>query len=229
MNRALLSSVLDARTARTPIAVVTDLATGSQRLVHRRDVTRDPLGPSLERRFRFDESGIERIGSGEYFLNVQNPPLKLVVIGAVHIAQSLVPMAKLAQYDVTVIDPRGSFASPERFPAVKLLPEWPDEVLPSVGIDERTAVVLLTHDPKIDDPALFLALRSDCFYIGALGSKKTHASRLERLGVHGLAEIGSKRIHAPIGLGIGSRGAPEIAIAIMAEMTKVLRLGSDAP
>lgn len=229
MNKALLESVLDARMERRPVALITDLASGAQRLVNSADAMGDVLADAIERRFRFDESGVERNDEGEFFINIQNPPLKLIVVGAVHVAQSLIPMAALAHYDITVIDPRGSFATPERFPGVALHSEWPDEVLPTLGLDRRTAIVLLTHDPKIDDPALLIALRSECFYIGALGSKKTHQSRLQRLAAHGVADMVARRIHAPIGLGIGSRGAPEIAIAIMAEMTKVLRLGPDSP
>jgi len=147
-----------------------------------------------------------------------------VIIGAVHIAQALVPMAKAAGYDVTVIDPRGAFATQERFPEVTMYADWPDEVLPTVGLDPRTGFLALTHDPKVDDPALIAALHSECFYIGALGSRRTQASRVERMKQAG---VDPSRICGPVGLDIGARGAPEIAISIMAEMTKTLRLGAD--
>jgi xanthine dehydrogenase accessory factor len=133
-------------------------------------------------------------------------------------------MARLAGYDITVIDPRGAFASPERFPDVTLSAQWPDEVLPSIDLDRRSALIALTHDPKVDDPALSAALQGSCFYIGALGSKKTHATRIERLQATGIDADALARIHAPIGLAIGARGPAEIAISIMAEMTRVLRL-----
>ena len=227
MNRAVLQSLLQARAERTAVALVTDLAGGAQRIIARSDVASDPLSESLERRFRFDESGVETVDGREYFILVQNPPLRVVIVGAVHIAQVLVPMLRAVPYDVTIVDPRGSFATAERFPQTKLLADWPDDVLPALGLDQRTAILLLTHDPKIDDPALVAALRSECFYIGALGSRKTHVKRLERLEATGLREAGEQRIHAPIGLDIGARGAPEIAIAVVAEMTKVLRLGSE--
>ena len=226
MNRSLLHSLLEARSERTAVALITDLANGRQRLVAKSEAAADPLARHLERRFRFDESGVERADAGEFFILIQNPPLKLVVIGAVHIAQALIPLARAVPYDITVIDPRRSFASPERFPDVTVHADWPDDVLPSLALDQRTAIVLLTHDPKIDDPALVAALKSECFYVGALGSRKTHGSRLERLEALGLREIGEQRIHAPIGLDIGARGASEIAIAILAEMTQVLRLGA---
>ncbi len=154
------------------------------------------------------------------------PPPRLVVTGAVHISQALAPVARLIGYDVTVVDPRTAFASPERFPDVKLIPQWPDEALPPLGVDRYTAFAALTHDPKIDDPALLHALSRDCFYIGALGSKKTHARRLERLKAQGVTEAALSRIHAPIGLAIGAVSPPEIAVAIMAEITASLRLAA---
>ena len=166
-----------------------------------------------------------RIEDAEFFVDVYNPPLKLVIVGAVHLAQALIPMAQAAGYDVAVIDPRGAFATAERFPGVVLYNEWPDEVMPKLGLDQRTALVALTHDPKIDDPALKAAVNSDCFYIGALGSKKTNASRFERLRAAGHDEVKLKRIHGPIGLAIGARGPAEIAVSIMGEMTSALRLG----
>ncbi len=223
MNRDLLERLLAARQARRAVALVTDLETGAQRLVGEDDAPEDTLSAALAGAFRFDRSGVTATEEGEFFINVYNPPLTLVVTGAVHIAQNLVPIARIAGYDVTVIDPRGAFASAERFPDVTLSVDWPDEALKAIELDRRTAFVALTHDPKIDDPALTLALQSTCFYVGALGSKKTHAGRLERLEAAGLEPDALARIHAPIGLAIGARGPGEIAIAIMAEITRALR------
>jgi xanthine dehydrogenase accessory factor len=223
MNRDLLDRLLTARRDRRAVAVITDLETGAQRLVGEDEAPEDVLSAALVSGFRFDRSGIAESEEGEFFVNIYNPPLKLVIVGAVHIAQALIPIARLAGYDITVIDPRGAFASPERFPDVTLLAEWPDEALPKIEIDRRTAMIALTHDPKVDDPALTAALESTCFYVGALGSKKTHAARLERLTAAGLEPDMLARIHAPIGLAIGARGPAEIAISIMAEMTRALR------
>ena len=172
-------------------------------------------------RFRMDRSGFEE--DQATFVTVHNPPLQLIVVGAVHKAQALVPMAKIAGYDPIIVDPREAFASHDRFPGDRLVHDWPDEALENIGLDARTAVVLLTHDPKLDDPALHAALKSDAFYIGALGSKRTHASRVERLQGAGFSEEQIARIHGPIGLNIGSSSPSEIALSILAEMTSVLR------
>jgi len=161
------------------------------------------------------------------FLTVYVPPPRLVITGAVHISQALAPLARLLGYDLTIVDPRTAFASPERFPDVKLIAQWPDEALPPLGIDRYTAFVALTHDPKIDDPALLHALSRDCFYIGALGSKKTHARRVERLKAQGIEDAAIARIHAPIGLAIGAVSPAEIAVAIMGEITATLRLDKE--
>lgn len=225
MKRELLAQVLAANAARRPIAVVTTLATGEQRLVPREAAAVDPLAVILDKAFRFDKSGVEQTEAGEVFVTVHNPPLRLVITGAVLIAQALIPMARAVGYDVWVVDPRGAFATGARFPDIHLHAEWPDEIIPQIGLDQRTAFIALTHDPKIDDPALELALASEVFYIGALGSKKTQGSRLERLKGKGFSEAQLARIHGPIGLNIGAVGAQEIAISIMAEMTKALRLG----
>jgi xanthine dehydrogenase accessory factor len=216
----ILEAILDARKNRRAIAVVTELSSGAQRVVGRAQADE-----ALDKRFRFDQSGIEKSEAGESFVAIHNPPLRLIVIGAVHIAQSMIPMAQAANYDVTVIDPRGAFATGARFPGVTLIEDWPQDVLPKLGLDARTGFVALTHDPKIDDPALDLALRSEVFYIGALGSKKTQGARFERLKASGSDDAVLARIHGPIGLKIGAVGAPEIAISIMAEMTQSLRLG----
>ena len=222
MKRELLDELLEARANRRAVALITDLASGTQRIVARADAKDDPLAEQLDQAFRFDQSGAHE---GQ-FINIHNPPLRLVIIGAVHIAQAVIPMAQQLGYDVMVIDPRGAFATGARFPGIALHAEWPDEVIPQIGLDARTALIALTHDPKIDDPALHAALQSEVFYIGALGSKKTQASRAARLLAAGFSESGIARIHGPIGLSIGAKGAPEIAVSIMAEMTRTLRLGA---
>jgi xanthine dehydrogenase accessory factor len=218
----ILHATITAKSERSAIAVVTNLTSGTQRIITRADAANDPI---FDKAFRFDKSGVEQTPEGEVFITIHNPPLRLVIIGAVLIAQSVIPMAQAAGYDVTVIDPRGAFATGARFPSVALIDQWPDEILPTLKMDARTAILALTHDPKIDDPALDIALKSEVFYIGALGSKKTHASRLERLAAKGFDQTTLLRIHGPIGLPIGAVGAPEIAISIVAEMTKSLRLG----
>jgi xanthine dehydrogenase accessory factor len=170
---------------------------------------------------------MEETPQGRVFLTVHVPSPRLVIIGAVHISQTLAPVARLLGYDVAIVDPRTAFASPERFPDVKLYAQWPDEALPPLGIDRYTAFATLTHDPKIDDPALVHALARDCFYIGALGSKNTHGRRVERLRAQGLSETAIARIHAPIGFAIGAVSPAEIALAIMSEITAGLRLSPE--
>ncbi|MGI9371142.1 MAG: XdhC family protein [Hyphomicrobiales bacterium] len=226
MKRETLEQLLNAQSARRAVALVTSLDDGSERVVALENAADDQLCDYLEQAFRFDKSGVISVEEGEFFINVYNPPLKMVLVGAVHIAQALIPMAQLAGFDVVVIDPRGAFATDARFPDVSLHAEWPDEIIPEIGLDARTAMVALTHDPKIDDPALTLALKSDVFYIGALGSKRTHTGRLERLAAHDFDESTLKRICGPIGLDIGAKGQAEIAISIMAEVVQYLRLGS---
>jgi len=221
VKRETLDQLLAARACRQAVALITDLATGAQRIVPRASAKDDSLAETLDEAFRFDQSGTH---DGQ-FINIHNPPLRLVIIGAVHIAQAVIPMAQQLGYDITVIDPRGAFATGARFPGIALDAEWPDEVIPRIGLDERTALLALTHDPKIDDPALHAALRSDVFYIGALGSKKTQASRVSRLKEKGFSDAEITRIHGPIGIAIGAKGAPEIAVSIVAEMTRALRLG----
>ena len=223
MLRSHLAQLAADIAARRPVATVTTLSTGEQRLVHPGDPLPDDLAAALADAVRKDRSGVVALATGEVFINVRNPALRMVMIGAVHISQALVPMAQAAGYDVIVIDPRTAFASGERFAGVALDARWPDEALPPIGLDRRTAFVALTHDPKIDDPALMLAFKSDCFYIGALGSSRTHAKRRERLLAAGIAAERFDTIHAPIGLDIGAIGAPEIAISIIAEVTAALR------
>lgn len=225
MKRELLQQVAEARRQRQAVAVVKNLGTGAERLVHKPDAAQDVLAEQLDKGFRFDRSGVVQADEGEVFITIHNPRLRLVITGAVLIAQSVIPMAQAAGYDVTVVDPRGAFATGARFPGVALLADWPDDVLPGLALDHRTALLALTHDPKIDDPALDIALRSDVFYIGALGSKKTQAARVERMFARGHDAETISRIHGPIGLAIGAVGAAEIAISILAEMTQALRLG----
>jgi xanthine dehydrogenase accessory factor len=221
---AILSALNSERAARRAAIVVTDVESGAQRLVKRADVAGDPLKELLEKHLRMGKSGMAETPQGRVFLTVHVPPPRLVITGAVHISQALAPMAKLAGYDVTIVDPRTAFASSERFPDVKVIADWPDAALPPLAIDHYTAFVALTHDPKIDDPALTHALERDCFYIGALGSKKTHARRIERLKAQGVADAGLARIHSPIGLAIGAVSPAEIAVAIIGEITARLRL-----
>ena len=227
MRLDILHALNAERAARRAAIVVTDIATGDQRFVAAADVAADPLREVLEAHLRSGKSGMEETAQGRVFLTVHVPSARLVVTGAVHISQALAPIAQLLGYDVTIVDPRTAFASPERFPDVKVIAEWPDVALPPLGVDRYTAFVALTHDPKIDDPALAHALSRDCFYIGALGSKKTHARRLERLKAGGIPEAALARIHAPIGLPIGAVSPPEIAVAIMAEITASLRLAAE--
>src|SRR5436190_4953247 len=228
MKLSILRALNTERAARRAAVVVTDVASGEQRLVKAADVANDPLKGLLEKHIRSGKSGMEETPQGKFFLTVHEPPARLVITGAVHISQALAPIARLLGYDVTIVDPRTAFASIERFPDVKLIAEWPDAALPPLGIDRYTAFVALTHDPKIDDPALTHALSRDCFYIGALGSKKTHSRRLERLKEQGLTDEALARIHAPIGLAIGAVSPAEIAVAIMGQITERLREDTEA-
>jgi len=223
VDLSLLSTLNAERAARRATVLVTDLGSGEQRLVKEADIPGDDLAEALDKQLRSGKSGNVEAGGKTYFLTVQAPPPRIVVTGAVHISQALAPMAKRLDLDVTVIDPRTAFATQERFPDVALLAQWPDEALQTVPFDGYTAFVALTHDPKIDDPALIAALRSDCFYIGALGSRKTHGKRLERLAGAGFGEADMNRIHAPIGLDIGAVSPAEIALAILAEIVQSLR------
>jgi xanthine dehydrogenase accessory factor len=223
MKLEILRALNAERAARRAAVVVTDVTSGEQRLVKAAEVARDPLKDVIEKQIRRGNSAMVETPGGKVFLTVHVPPSQLVITGAVHISQALAPMARLVGYDVTIVDPRTAFASIERFPDVKVIAEWPDVALPPLGVDRYTAFVALTHDPKIDDPALTHALARDCFYIGALGSKKTHARRIERLKAQGLSDDALARIHAPIGLAIGAVSPAEIAVAIMGEITAQLR------
>lgn len=212
LPETLLEELVEARSARRQIAYVADLNSESRRLAP---------PEAFSDRFRLDRSGVEE--DGRTFVAVHNPPLRMVVVGAVHIAQPLVMMARACGYDPTLIDPRPVFGSEERFTGYNIIDEWPDEALQAHGLDPRTAVVTLTHDPKLDDPAIRVALRSECFYLGCLGSKRTHAKRVERLLAEGFSETELSRIHAPIGLNIGALSPAEIAVSIMAQITETLR------
>lgn len=223
MNLDVLHALNTERTARRATVLVTEVASGAQRLVKAADLAKDSLKDALAKRLRMAKSGMEETPQGRFFLTVYVPSPRLVITGAVHISQTLAPIGQLLGYDVIIVDPRTAFASIERFPDVKVIAEWPDVALPPLGIDHYTAFVALTHDPKIDDPALKHALARDCFYIGALGSKKTHAKRVERLKQAGVSDSDIARIHAPIGLDISAVSPAEIAVAIMGEITARLR------
>src|ERR1700716_2364723 len=227
MKIDILRALNAERAARRAAVVVTDVASGEQRLVKAAGVAGGPLHALIENHIRSGKSGMEEPPDGKVFPTVYVPPAQLVITGAVHISQALAPIAKLLGYDVTIVDPRTAFASIERFPDVKVIAEWPDVALPPLGIDRYTAFVALTHDPKIDDPALTHALARDCFYIGALGSRKTHGRRLARLKAEGVPDAALARIHAPIGLDIGAVSPSEIAVAIMGEITARLRQSSE--
>ena len=227
MRLDILKALNTERAARRAAIVVTNQESGDQRLVTQDKVAADPLKDVLEAHLRSGKSGVEETHEGKVFLTVHVPPTRLVVVGAVHISQALAPIAALLGYDVTIVDPRTAFASAERFPDVKVIAEWPDKALPPLGVDRYTAFVALTHDPKVDDPALLHALERNCFYIGALGSRKTHGRRVERLKQQGASDEKLARIHAPIGLPIGAVSPPEIAVAIMGEITSRLRLTAE--
>jgi len=223
-NQAELLAAFNAeRAARNPCVLITHVTSGEQRLVRAADIAADPMADVLVERLRLGKSGMAASDGKEFFLTIQAPATRLVAIGAVHIAQALAPIAKLVDFDMIIVDPRTAFATPERFPDVELLAEWPDVALPALRLDRYTAMVLLTHDPRIDDQGLSHALRADCFYIGALGSSKTHAKRLERMRAEGFGERELARIRAPIGLDIGAVSPAEIAIAILGEIVAALR------
>jgi xanthine dehydrogenase accessory factor len=211
------------RLARRATVFVTDLESGEQRVVKAAEAGSDPLADAIEERLRLGKSGVVAFQDRTYFLAVQSPPVRLVIVGAVHIAQALTPMARLADLDVTVVDPRTAFAVQERFADARVLADWPQDVLAELRLDRYTAIALLSHDPRIDDPALTAALRAECFYIGALGSRKTHGRRLERLRAEGFADDQFPRIHAPVGLDIGAVSPAEIAVSILGEIVLSMR------
>lgn len=222
MKPAVFEQLLADRAAKRAVAVVTRLADGLQALVHEDDAAGElALAPEqlaeVRRRLRGERSGALESAAGELFARCYASAPRLVVVGAVHITQALAPMAAMAGFEVVVVDPRRAFATAERLPGVSVTTEWPDEALAHLGIDARTAVVTLSHDPKLDDPALIAALKSNAFYIGALGSTRTHAKRLARLTEAGLGEL-TGRIRAPVGLDLGGRSPAEIAVSILAQV-----------
>jgi xanthine dehydrogenase accessory factor len=223
MRLEVLKAMNLARRERRAGAVVTRLSDGEQRFVAAESVDADPLGSELEAALRMDKSVTVAHEGQDYFLTVQAPAPRLALIGGVHISQALAPIARIAGLDVSIIDPRTAFATPDRFPDTPVVAKWPDEALAETPLDRFTAICLLTHDPKIDDPALAIALKAECFYIGALGSRKTHGKRIERMRALGFDEAALSRIHAPIGLDIGAVSPAEIAVSIMGEIVASLR------
>ena len=228
MKRAFLDRALAATRAGTAAALATHLKSGRQAFIEGEKIEGDlaldgSAIAAVRTALRDDRNTTIETTEGPVFVEVFNPPLRLIVVGAVHIGQPLARMAALAGYGVTVVDPRSAFATGERFPGVTLSTEWPDEILPRLNPDRRTAIVTLTHDPKIDDPALTAALKSQAFYVGALGSKKTHAARCHRLQKAGFSEAEIARIHGPVGLSIGALSPAEIAVSILAQITQTLR------
>jgi xanthine dehydrogenase accessory factor len=222
MTPDTLAALEQAKRDKRPVVLATQLPSGQQRLLPDQNAPED-LNEAATRALQRDESGTVKLHDTDYFLHAYNPPLRLIVVGAVHIAQALVPFAVPCGFAVTVVDPRRSFASDDRFPNVAISTDWPDEALQHFAPDSRTAIVTLTHDPKLDDPALDHALKSQAFYIGALGSRKTHAARLQRLRGLGHQDDALARIRGPVGLSIAAVTAPEIALSIIAEIVAVRR------
>ncbi len=223
MRLDLLRAMNAARAGRRACVLATKLSDGAQRFVAAEGAADDPLAEEIEAALRAGKSATVEHDGEAYFLTVQVPPVRLVMIGAVHISQALSPIARIAGLDPVVIDPRTAFATPERFPETPVIAEWPDEALEERPLDRYTAICLLTHDPKIDDRALTRALKAECFYIGALGSRKTHARRVERMKAEGFDDAALARIHAPIGLDIGAVSPSEIAVSIAGEIVAALR------
>ena len=224
MQQTTLGQILDDRTARRPAVLATNLKSGVEKILYPIDGDeQSELVDQAAEAIHADKSRAVETADGAVFLHVFNPPLRMILVGAVHIAQPLARMAALAGYEVVVVDPRKAFASAARFPGVVVRTDWPDEALEELAPNLRTAVVTLTHDPKLDDPALHVALRSDAFYIGSLGSKKTHNTRIERLTEAGFGDAAIDRILGPVGLSIGAKSPAEIAVAILAQITDVLR------
>ena len=221
MDRDILKDLLADREAKRSVVLATVLESGAQRLIRPGDG--DPLQAEAEAAIRADKPATVDTDDGQVFLNVFNPPLRMIIVGAVHIAQFLAPMAQMTGYAVTIIDPRQAWATPERFPDIRIVDEWPDDAMAELTPDHRTAIVTLTHDPKLDDPALQAALKSEAFYVGSLGSTRTHAKRVQRLEGAGLSADEIGRIHAPVGLDIGAKSPAEIAVSVMAQVTAALR------
>jgi xanthine dehydrogenase accessory factor len=223
MDAHSLRRINQARRERRAVILITDLADAKSRVIEEGEAVGGALGEAVAKAFRSGASASFEAEGRSLFLNVHVPHPRLVAIGAVHISQALAPMAKVAGFDMEIIDPRTAFATPERFPDVPLHAEWPEDVLKSRPLDGYTALAALTHDPKIDDFALKAALDANCFYVGALGSRKTHAKRVERLLATGTTAEQIERIHAPIGLDIGASSPAEIAVAVLAQVIGALR------
>jgi xanthine dehydrogenase accessory factor len=223
MDPSALKKLNQARRERRAVVLVTDLGDGRDRVVEEGDQVAGELGEAIARRLRSGASGSVEAEGRNFFLNVHVPQPKLIAIGAVHISQALAPMARIAGLDIEIIDPRTAFATKDRFPDVQVHAEWPEDVLKTRPLDSYTALCALTHDPKIDDFALKAALDANCFYVGALGSRKTHAKRVERLLAMGLNADQIGRIHSPIGMDIGASSPAEIAVAVLAEIINALR------
>jgi xanthine dehydrogenase accessory factor len=223
MDARLLQELNEERRARRAAMLATDLDSGTARLIREGDRLHGQLADAVEKAFRSGKSGQVEADGQTLFLNVHLPPPRLVVIGAVHISQALAPMAAIAGLDMEVIDPRTAFATEDRFGDTALFAEWPEDVLKRRPLDAYSALAAVTHDPKIDDFALKAALEAGCFYVGALGSRKTHAARLERLQEQGVPLSQLERIRAPIGLPIGAASPAEIAVAVLAEIIQALR------
>ncbi len=226
MKVETLKAVKEARAARRAVTLATRLGDAAEGLIYRDqadgELAKDAAIVAAARRaMDLGKSETVEIGGQKVFLNVYVPPARLIIVGAVHIAQALAPMAAMLDFDVTVVDPRGAWATTQRFPGVKVIKDWADEAFQAMGLDSSTAVVTLTHDPKLDDPALESALTSDVFYVGALGSKRTHAKRKERLGQAGITEEQFARIHGPVGLNIGAKSPAEIAVSILGQIIEV--------
>lgn len=223
MDPLVLKNLNEARNKRKACVMVTNLGDGSSRLVLEGHMVEGELGEAITKAMRMGKSLAVQIDETEFFLNVHLPPARIVVIGAVHITQAMAPIAKMAGYDLEVIDPRTAFATEDRFEGTKLNAEWPEDILANHPLDAYCALAAVTHDPKIDDFPIAEALRQNCFYVGALGSRKTHAKRVERLLADGITQEQIDRIKAPIGLDIGAASPQEIAVAVMAEIIEAFR------
>ncbi|MCG8447550.1 MAG: XdhC family protein [Hyphomicrobiales bacterium] len=223
MDLALLEALNAARANRKAVLLETGLESGAQRLIREAEPQDGPLAAVYAECFRSGKAVRAETENGPVFIAAYLPPPRLIITGAVHISQALAPMAAFAGLDPIIVDPRTGFATEERFPKSRVIAEWPEDALPDIGVDRYTGLAALTHDPKIDDPALQAALSSDCFYIGALGSRKTHGKRVDRLKAQGFSEDKLAGIHAPIGLAIGAASPSEIAVAILAEVVAALR------
>ncbi|MEZ4363695.1 MAG: XdhC family protein [Kofleriaceae bacterium] len=223
MKREVLEALREARREGRPVVLATWLSSGAQRLLEAPAERDDARSAAVAGVLQRDRAEVLELEGGEVLLEPHNPPLRLILIGAVHLARALGEAARLTGFAVTIVDPRRAFATEERFPGYPLLTTWPDDAVRALRVDARTAVVTLTHDPKLDDPALLAALETPAFYLGCLGSKKTHQARLERLRAHGLGEDALRRLHGPVGLPIGARAPAEIAISILAQLIATLR------